>query len=87
MLEKADFILGRTTWDRAHSYAINPEAKYYSCNRVLRRPFYEKNWDIDDIEKAILHYDNIIKGMKNYKLNNNKKFCKEFRKIVEEMFN
>lgn len=58
IIEKADYILGRTTWDRAHSYAINPAAKYYSCNRVLRQPFYEKDWDIKNIERHSIYVGN-----------------------------
>ncbi len=58
IIEKADYILGRTTWDRAHSYAINPGAKYYSCNRVLRKPFYETDWKIDNIERHSIYIGN-----------------------------
>ncbi len=58
IIENADYILGRTTWDRAHSYAINPKAEYYSCNRVLRKPFYENNWDIDNIQRHSLYVGN-----------------------------
>ena len=51
VIENADYILGRTTWDRAHSYTLNPNAKYYSCNRVLREPFYSEKWNIENIER------------------------------------
>ena len=58
IIEKADYILGRTSWDRAHSYAINPGAKYYSCNRVLRKSFYETDWQIDNIERHSIYIGN-----------------------------
>lgn len=58
VIEQAEYILGRTTWDRAHSYAINPDAKYYSCNRVLRNPFYEKNWNLSTVEKHSIYVGN-----------------------------
>ena len=32
ILEQAENFMGRTTWDRAHAYKINPKAGYYSCN-------------------------------------------------------
>ncbi len=54
----ADNILGRTTWDRAHSYAINHEADYFTCYRVLRDPFYEQVWDIDKAEKHSIFIGN-----------------------------
>lgn len=58
IIESADYLIGRTTWDRAHSYKINPKARYFTCNRVLRQPFYEHNWDIDKMEKHSLYVGN-----------------------------
>lgn len=41
-------LLGRTHWDRAHSYALNPKAPYFVCRRTLRPPFYEgPKWSLD----------------------------------------
>lgn len=37
----ASAISGRTLWDRAHAHAINPQARYFPCSRILRRAFYE----------------------------------------------
>jgi len=47
-ISMAKNILGRTTWDRAHSYAINPKAPYFFCPRILREPFYQIKWDINN---------------------------------------
>jgi glycosyltransferase involved in cell wall biosynthesis len=66
LLQKADYILGRTTWDRAHSYAINPNARYFSCNRVLRQPFYETNWHLEKMERHSIYVGNgyyALKGL------------------------
>ncbi len=66
IIQQADYILGRTTWDRAHTYAINPNAQYFSCNRVLRAPFYEKKWEIDKIERHSIYVGNgyfALKGL------------------------
>ena len=54
----ADHVMGRTTWDRAHAYRLNPNAKYHSCSRTLRAPFYEKRWDIDSIERHSIYVGN-----------------------------
>lgn len=65
-IEQADYILGRTTWDRAHTYAINPKAQYFSCNRVLRAPFYEKKWEMEKIERHSIYVGNgyfALKGL------------------------
>lgn len=41
-------LLGRTHWDRAHSYALNPKAPYFVCRRTLRPPFYEEpKWSLE----------------------------------------
>ena len=58
VIEKSQNILGRTTWDKAHSYTLNPRARYYTCNRNLRAPFYEKNWDINKIERHSIYVGN-----------------------------
>ncbi len=64
IIENSDYILGRTTWDRAHSYAINPNAGYFSCNRVLRPPFYENNWDAKKMEKHSVYVGNGYHALK-----------------------
>ncbi|MDP3379040.1 MAG: glycosyltransferase [Brevundimonas sp.] len=44
-IQLADHIMGRTTWDRAHAWAINPRATYHHCSRILRDAFYDAAWD------------------------------------------
>ncbi len=62
----AKYILGRTTWDRAHTYSLNPEAKYFSCNRVLRKPFYDFKWDINKIERHSIYVGNSYYALKGF---------------------
>ena len=57
-ISKAKYLLGRTTWDRAHAYKLNPDAKYFTCHRILREPFYRYDWDINEIEKHSLYVGN-----------------------------
>lgn len=64
IISKADYILGRTTWDRAHSYKLNPRAKYFSCNRVLRSPFYEENWSIEKMQRHSIYVGNGYSALK-----------------------
>lgn len=64
IIENADYILGRTTWDRAHSYAINPNAKYYPCSRILRAPFYEEKWSLDKAERHSIYVGNGYNALK-----------------------
>ena len=66
VIEKSKYILGRTTWDRAHSYSLNPDAKYYSCNRVLRTPFYNEKWNIEKIERHSIYVGNAYYALKGF---------------------
>ena len=66
VIEKSKYILGRTTWDRAHSYSINPDAKYYSCNRNLREPFYKNNWELSKIERHSIYIGNGYYALKGF---------------------
>lgn len=66
LLKNVNHIIGRTTWDRSNSWAINPEANYYFCNETLRAKFYESEWDYATCEKHTIflsqaHYP--IKGI------------------------
>lgn len=59
-------IIGRTTWDRACTYQINPYANYHFCNETLREEFYKYDWNIKDCERYSVflaqgHYS--IKGL------------------------
>lgn len=66
IISQADYILGRTHWDRAHSYKLNPNAEYFSCSRVLREPFYTASWDINKMERHSIYIGNgyyALKGL------------------------
>ena len=41
--------IGRTEWDKASAYCLNPNAKYYHCDELMRKEFYEHQWEY--------HYD------------------------------
>lgn len=50
-LQLARHIIGRTDWDRACSYIVNPSAEYHFCNETLRNSFYENQWSLNEAEK------------------------------------
>lgn len=50
ILRNVNHIIGRTSWDKAHVWAINPNVEYHFCNETLRRGFYEGNWQYDKCE-------------------------------------
>lgn len=48
MLRSVNHIIGRTSWDKAHIWSINPQANYYVCNETLRATFYDgSQWSYD----------------------------------------
>lgn len=50
-LQKVDNIIGRTTWDKACTEQINPNATYHYCNETLRAEFYHHKWELDQCER------------------------------------
>ena len=50
-LKTVPHIIGRTSWDKAHLWAINPDAEYHFCNETLRPVFYQRKWEYDKCDK------------------------------------
>lgn len=46
-------FMGRTDWDRAWAFALQPEARYFHVNETLRAPFYTQT--IRDEKKVVKH--------------------------------
>lgn len=45
-------VIGRTSWDYAHTKHINPKLNYHFCNESLRNGFYEaEKWTVGKMEK------------------------------------
>ena len=44
LLQKVHCVIGRTSWDKAHTWAINQNLAYFHCNETLRDEFYEDVW-------------------------------------------
>lgn len=52
MLCKVKHVIGRTSWDRSHVWAINPSVTYHFCNETLRSEFYDgSRWNYNGCEK------------------------------------
>lgn len=52
LISKVRHIIGRTSWDRARTWAINPNASYHFCNETLRSEFYNHaKWNFVDCDK------------------------------------
>lgn len=49
IIRRVHHIIGRTTWDRALTWAINPNAKYHHGGETLRQDFYSgATWRYDN---------------------------------------
>lgn len=44
-------IIGRTSWDYAHTLSINPNINYNFCNETLRSNFYSHKWNYEKVDK------------------------------------
>lgn len=53
-LRLAKHVIGRTEWDKACAYQVNPSVKYHHCNESLRDEFYAGNWNLDTVERHSL---------------------------------
>ena len=51
LLQKVNYIIGRTSWDKDHSLAINPQTSYYLVNETLRNEFYSGEWRYTNCKK------------------------------------
>lgn len=52
MIQSVGHIIGRTSWDRSRTWAINDNAQYYFCNETLRSEFYDGTiWRYDNCNK------------------------------------
>lgn len=66
LIENVIHFIGRTSWDKTHIWAINPQAKYHFCNETLRPSFYIHQWKYERCRKHSIflsqaHYP--IKGI------------------------
>lgn len=65
LLRKVNHVVGRTTWDHDHTWAINPNLTYHFCNETLRSPFYSKNkWSIGKCQKHRIFLSQAAKPIK-----------------------
>ncbi|XWN31274.1 MAG: glycosyltransferase family 4 protein [Devosia sp.] len=63
-LSLADHVMGRTLWDRAQANRLNPRARYHHCPRILRAPFYGREWRIETCERFSLFVGNGASALK-----------------------
>lgn len=65
-IQEVKHVIGRTDWDKAITWEINPAVNYHFNNEILRDEFYSGKWSYDSVEKHSIfvsqaHYP--IKGL------------------------
>ena len=51
-IKKVNHVIGRTDWDKACTYFINPNAMYHFNNEMLRNVFYEdRKWSLEKCKR------------------------------------
>lgn len=65
LLQTVSHIIGRTSWDKDHAWAINPNAEYHFCNETLRAPFYNtEKWTIGNCKRHHIFLSQAAKPIK-----------------------
>lgn len=48
ILETNEYFVGRTLWDKSQLEAYNVQAKYFQGEELLREPFYNRSWSVEE---------------------------------------
>lgn len=49
LLNEAKYVIGRTTWDKSHTWLMNSRIQYFYCDEMLRPEFLEGGkWNYDN---------------------------------------
>ena len=51
-------FMGRTDWDRAYIKAINPSATYHYGSELLRKPFWNRRWNLQQAQRHRIIFTN-----------------------------
>lgn len=66
VVSNAKYIVGRTEWDKACTYFLNPKRHYFHCNETLRDPFYLDKWSIEKIERYSIFISQATSPIKGF---------------------
>ncbi len=50
-VQELNYVIGRTSFDKAYLKSMNPSIHYFHCNESLREEFYSGLWSYDSCEK------------------------------------
>ena len=78
-LLKADYVIGRTSFDKAWINYLNPQAKYIFCNESLRNEFYKSIWSYESCCKHSIFLSQVGYPVKGFH-----QVLKALPKIIEK---
>ncbi|MFL2105211.1 glycosyltransferase family 4 protein [Desemzia sp. FAM 23991] len=65
-LQQCNYRIGRTNWDKIHSYFYNPQGQYYYLQETIRKSFLYQKWEIEEASKFTVFcaggYSSPLKG-------------------------
>ena len=59
-------FIGRTDFDKDFLLEYNPDANYFFGNELLRQEFFEKNWDIKNINRYSIYASSFTNPLKGF---------------------
>lgn len=77
-ISKVDHVIGRTQFDHKLSREMNSNINYHHLNEILRPSFYERTWEINNVERY-----SILISQSHYPFKGLHMVIPEFAKIVK----
>lgn len=66
-LKSVRYVIGRTSWDKACVWQINPSVKYLFCNEIMRPIFYSSDkWEQSKCERYTIFISQANKSVKGF---------------------
>lgn len=62
-LQKANYVFGRTLWDKDVTGLFNPNRKYYIVDEIMRKQFYKTHWQKEGFNKKLKIASTISDGI------------------------
>lgn len=66
LISNVHYLAGRTLWDRAHCWSLNPSMHYFPCEEALRDAFYRHQWSLQSCSRYTIFVSQVgypIKGL------------------------
>ena len=78
-IQSVQHVIGRTDWDRACTWNVNPNVNYHFNNETLRDEFYTNVWSHDSCEKY-----SVFCSQSHYPIKGGHLVIEAFERVVKE---